>query len=191
MKSKKGCIRRAIVGMLRKEGSLVKKHRKSIQIVILLIFVVVGGITVVNALSRDAEAPPVEGRIAPDFSVAGLDGQTYRLSDFRGQTVVLNFWGSFCEPCVREMPLLQQVHEEYAEDGVVVLGVNLDESLATVRSFVRSVDVHFPILLDHGKIQKQYGVIWYPTTFVIGPDGTIVHKKVGEITDMRQVAAYF
>jgi peroxiredoxin len=169
----------------------VKKYRKPMQIAILLVFVLVGGITVASALSNDAEAPPTEGQIAPDFSVAGLDGQTYRLSDFRGRHVVLNFWGSFCDPCVREMPLLQQIYEHYADEGVVVLGVNLDESLATVRSFVRSVDVNFPILLDHGKIQKRYGVIYYPTTFVIGPDGKIAHKKVGEITDMRQVAAYF
>ena len=169
----------------------MKKHKKFIQIAILLMVAAAGVLAISDSLSGGSPTPPQAGDRAPDFRVEGLDGSVYRLSDFAGQTVVLNFWGSFCEPCVREMPLLQGVYEKHRDSGVVVLGSNLDEKLLTVQSFVERTGVTFPILLDHNDIQKKYGVIYYPTTFVIGPDGRVKYKKIGEITDPRELERYF
>lgn len=169
----------------------MKKNKKIIQFAILLAVVVVGALTISDSLNGRSYNPPAAGDKAPDFTVEGLDGNTYRLSDFAGKTVVLNFWGSFCEPCVREMPLLQDLYEKHRDNNVVVLGSNLDEKLLTVQSFVERTGVTFPILLDHTDIQKKYGVIYYPTTFVIDPSGRVKYKKIGEITDARELEQYF
>lgn len=165
----------------------MKKNKRWIQIVILAAIVVVGGYTIGSSLWDEKETKIVRvGDKAPNFSVEGLDGKTYRLSDYRGTTVVLNFWGSFCPPCVNEMPLLDDIYEANA-DHAVVLGVNLDEARLTVESFVRRTGVTFPILLDDETIQRMYGVIQYPTTFVIDAEGVITRKVESEITSPIQL----
>lgn len=163
----------------------MKKNRKLIQIIILSGVLLIGSITIGYSLFAGEPRLPQAGENAPDFTLKGLDGEIYKLSDFKGQPILLNFWGSFCPPCVDETPLLQQYYEKYKDQGFVILGVNLNEPTVSVQGFVRQFGVTYPILLDKEKVRKQYGVNQFPTTFFIEPDGTIAEIWIGEIKEKQ------
>jgi peroxiredoxin len=156
-------------------------RNKWVQLFILIVIIVAGAVTIGANLS--AAPNPDVGDKAPDFSLYGLDGEQYELQDYRGTYVVINFWGSFCEPCVREMPLIQNKYEQYKDQNLVVLGINLDESTVTINNFTRGMNLTFPILLDKNVVRKQYGVYEYPTTFFIDQQGIIRQKIVGEMNE--------
>lgn len=123
------------------------------------------------------------GQQAPDFELRMLDGQTVKLSDYRGKTVMLNFWATWCPPCREEMPYMQQFYTEYEKDGVVILGVNATSteiSLPVVDSWLKEWGITFPIVLDEqGEVTRTYRVNAYPATFVIDRDGVIRQKQSG------------
>ncbi len=165
------------------------KNKKGLQIAILLAVVVIGAYTIGTSLF-EGNTIPVVGDKAPNFELVGLDGEPYELSDYKGKWVVVNFWGTFCPPCVREMPLIQSQYEKWHPTGEVeMLAVNLDEPLVTVQSFIDDhVKNHasegaplFPVLLDNDIVRKQFGVTSYPTTFFIDPKGVVRHIAVGEM----------
>ncbi len=162
------------------------------QLVILLAILTVGGFTVGSNLLSGSTLPE-EGDSAPDFVLSRLDGAQHHLSDYRGKYVLLNFWGSFCEPCVREMPEIQKQYEKYGAGQLQVIGVNLDEGVVTVKNFVSGLHLTFPILLDHNTIRKKYGVNSYPTTFFLDPQGKIIVKHIGEMDEayLRQTLSGF
>ncbi|SFA75539.1 Peroxiredoxin [Lentibacillus halodurans] len=117
-----------------------------------------------------------EGKHAPDFEVETLSGDTFRLSDLRGQKVILNFWASWCGPCKEEMPEMQQFYNEYG-DQVEVVAVNLtgnDTSIEAVREYIDKHDYTYTVPLDkNSEIQDQYSIYNIPTTYFIGTDGKI------------------
>lgn len=161
----------------------MEKNRKWIQLVVLLAVLIIGGLTVSSTLSSGDDIPDV-GKKAPEFSLIGQDEKVHRLSDYKGKAVVVNFWGTFCPPCREEMPAIQRQYEKWKDKGLVVLGLNLNESAVTVQSFVRDTQVTFPILFDKDLVTaKKYNVTAYPTTFFIAPDGTIKAKFVGGMTE--------
>ncbi|NBI30432.1 redoxin domain-containing protein [Chengkuizengella marina] len=160
----------------------MKNNKKWVQYIILILFVVIAGVTLFSGVLSTDEVPEV-GNFAPDFSLKGLDGQVYQLSDFEGKPVVVNFWGSFCEPCVREMPAIEDIYNKYQSKDLIILGVNLDEPEVTVQSFVNQVGVTFPILLDKNIVSDQYDVRYYPTTYFIDANGIIMEKKIGEMSE--------
>lgn len=138
-----------------------------------------------------AEALIAPGNPAPEFTLPTLDGETISLSDLRGQAVVLNFWASWCPPCRAEMPDLERLYQTYRTDNLVVIGVNLQESPVTVRSFVEREGLGFPIVLDRdGSVTNLYRIIPLPTTFFIDPDGIITAKYEGRLSarDMDTLA---
>lgn len=151
-------------------------RRKWMQVIILSFIFIIGGYTIISGLFGDKEKPLDVGDMALDFTLTDLDGQVVSLSDYKGKAIMLNFWGTFCPPCVTEMPLFQDYYEDYEEEGLVVLGVNLNEPPVTVRRFVKEYGLTFPILLDKDVVRKQYGVRQYPTTFFIDRDGVIQRK---------------
>lgn len=161
----------------------MRKHRKLVQVLILSAVLIVSIVTLAGGLFNQADPPPRAGSEPIDFALRGLDGQAYTLSDYAGQPVIINFWGTFCPPCVSEMPLIESYYKRYADEGLVVLGVNLNEAEVTVRSFVRDLDLSFPIVLDKNRVVKEYGVYEYPTTFFITRDGIIQDVYHGELTD--------
>jgi peroxiredoxin len=149
------------------------KNRKWIQSVILAAVLLLGGYTIGSSLFSKEEIPK-EGSTAPAFTLTGLDGKTYKLSDYKGKVVLVNFWGSWCEPCVSEMPVIQKQYEKWKSQGVEVLALNLDESMVTVQSFVKQHGLTFPILFDKElKMRNKYRVIGYPTTFFVNKKGEI------------------
>ncbi|MDG0789706.1 redoxin domain-containing protein [Cohnella ginsengisoli] len=91
------------------------------------------------------------GSEAPAFELLGLDGQAHSLESYRGKPLVINFWGTFCPPCRNEMPALQAQYDKWKDQGVQLVGINLSEDRVSVGSFLRSYDIHFPVLLDKNK----------------------------------------
>ncbi|MED3551940.1 peroxiredoxin family protein [Cytobacillus praedii] len=121
------------------------------------------------------------GLKAPDFELKNLAGETVRLSDFKGQKIMLNFWATWCPPCKKEMPDMQKFFE-LAKNDVVILAVNIDPE-ADVAGFAKKMDVHFPILLDEkDKVSSIYKILTIPTTYFIDEDGIIRHKHLSAMT---------
>ena len=156
------------------------------------------GIIVVFALPsyRHGEAS-VAGERAENFSFQ-MDGKPAHLSDLRGKVVVLNFWGSWCPPCIEETPELNRLQKYIASRNAVVLGVAADEDPAAYQQFLQEHGVIFPTYRDPGTknnispIAISYGTSMYPETYIIGRDGKIERKIVGyQEWDSPQMRAYF
>ncbi len=130
----------------------------------------------------------VHGMPAPDFTLLSLDGSKIKLSDYRGKAVLLNFWATWCPPCKVEMPWFEDLQKQYAKDGLVVLGVAMDDSgPATIAKFASELGVNYPVLLGTDKVSDDYGDVQYlPTTFYIGRDGAIVDKMTG-LLDRKEI----
>lgn len=121
------------------------------------------------------------GDKAPDFSIRTDSGQTISRSDFGGRLLVLNFWATWCPPCIQEMPLLDQFQKKLKDSGVVVLGVSVDEDEAAYRRFLDRAGVSFLTARDpEYLISGKFGTYRYPETYVINRDGKVVQKIVGE-----------
>ncbi|OTA41537.1 MAG: hypothetical protein A6D92_05830 [Symbiobacterium thermophilum] len=122
----------------------------------------------------DAYAVPQVGSPAPDFEIPALDGGTVRLSDLRGQPVVINFWATWCPPCRKEMPDFQEVYERYHGDGLQFYAINVGESRVTVRDFMARIGVDLPVLIDAGEeAQSAYNILPIPATFFIDREGIV------------------
>lgn len=125
--------------------------------------------------------PSIRGRIAKDFEVT-LDGKPKHLTDLRGTVVVLNFWATWCPPCVDEAPSLNQLQKRIAPLGGTVLGVSEDEDQAAYDNFLKVYSLGFPTYRDpvKGRIALDYGTSMYPETYIIDRNGRIDRKIVGE-----------
>lgn len=122
------------------------------------------------------------GKTAPDFELKDLSGKSVRLSDFRGKSVILNFWASWCPPCREEMPEFQRIYNEN-KDKLAVIGVNLQESKENSEAFVKKLGITFPILLDpNAEVKDIYNVFTQPVTYFIDANGKIADKKFGPLT---------
>ena len=123
------------------------------------------------------------GQMAPPFTVRDLDGRSVRLQDLRGKPVVLDFWATWCAPCRVSMPDLDALQERYSEQGLVVLGLSLDEEgTAPVKRFVDRLGIKFRIALANEKLLAQYGPIRSaPTTLFINRRGVVVRRVVGYV----------
>ncbi len=125
---------------------------------------------------------PHEGFLVPDFTLDTLQGEKATLSHLRGKIVVVNFWATWCLPCRRETPALEEAYEQYKDSAVVILGVNLtdQDSISDVKSFVREFKLTYPILLDRdGSVSNLYQIEGLPTTFFINREGIIRTVVVG------------
>ncbi|XOK63671.1 thiol-disulfide oxidoreductase ResA [Paenibacillus elgii] len=120
------------------------------------------------------------GKKAPDFALTGLHGQTVRLSDYDGTGVLLNFWASWCDPCVKEMPLLNEAYGRLP--GVEIVAVNMGETKERASEFADRHRLKLPILLDsQGEVKKRYKISGLPATFLVDDKGRIVQKFSGEL----------
>lgn len=126
------------------------------------------------------------GEYAPDYTLTTLNGEMVSLSDFKGKKVVLNFWASWCPPCIAEMPQIQAFYQDFENKDVVVLAVNLtesEESIINVSNFIDAFGLTFPIVLDEkSKMAEIYQVRTIPTTFFLNEKGKIMQKWVGPLT---------
>lgn len=125
---------------------------------------------------------------APDFELTTLTGDTVRLSHFKGRKVFLNFWTTWCPPCIEEMPVIQHYYEGEAKaDDVVVLSINatdLEFSRKDVEEFAGEHGITFPIMLDEkGEVSISYEVLTIPTSYIINEEGVITDQIIGPVTE--------
>jgi len=126
------------------------------------------------------------GDTAPNFQTFTADGQQVELAELRGQTVLLNFWATWCGPCRIEMPEFQQAYEAYADEGFVIVAVNNQETSEQVNAFGEELGLTFPLAMDlRGSIQEIYGVRSYPSTYLIDENGVIIERHPGVLNVER------
>lgn len=136
-----------------------------------------------NLASRETVANSFTGKPAPAWELKGVDGETVKSTDFKGKVVVLDFWATWCGPCKMEIPGFVELQEKYGKDGLVIVGVSLDEGgPSVVKPFMKRNKINYPIVMHDGKITDVFGgVSGIPTTFIINREGKITAKHVGYI----------
>jgi len=123
------------------------------------------------------------GTLAPDFSLADLDGNPIHLADLRGRPVVINFWASWCGPCVEEFPLLREAAARHAGHGLVVVGIVYQDRSEAARDFMTRNGATWDAAMDPGeRVAAAYGILGPPETFFIGRDGRIVARQFGQFS---------
>jgi cytochrome c biogenesis protein CcmG, thiol:disulfide interchange protein DsbE len=156
------------------------------------ILILVAGLLVLGwlVLRRPSDVKHASAlRPAPDFSLADLSGRTFRLSDYRGKVVVLDFWATWCDPCKQEIPHFIEMQSKYASQGLQVLGVSMDDDEAPVRQFQQQFKMNYPVALGSPELADQYGgILGLPITFVIDRNGRIAARHVGA-TDVSVIKA--
>jgi peroxiredoxin len=121
---------------------------------------------------------------APQFVVRSVDGQTVKLSQFRGRPVIVDFWATWCVPCRASLPDLNVMQSRFAQRGLVVLGLSVDDdnNAPEIRAFVKKMGLRFPVALADERVMDQYGPIRsIPTTFFINRGGLVVRRVVGYV----------
>lgn len=117
---------------------------------------------------------------APDFTLKSTTGDNQRLAEQRGNVVMLNFWASWCAPCRKEMPLLDELYQRYQSAGFVLYGINVESDTAAADKLLEDIPVSFPVLYDPtSKVSELYGVDAMPTTILIDRDGKIRYTNRG------------
>lgn len=120
------------------------------------------------------------GQAAPDFVLKSAAGQNLRLSEYRGDVVMINFWATWCGPCRQEMPLLDDLYNRYQRVGFNLLGVNIDDDSGRAMEMVDELGVSFPVLFDEKKeVSKLYQVEAMPVTILVDRHGTVRHVHHG------------
>lgn len=118
---------------------------------------------------------------APEFRLEDLQGQMHSLAEHRGKVLIINFWATYCKPCLKEMPSLQRVWEQLRDEDIEVLAIDVGEPRDWILEFKGIEAFRFPILLDHERVVTgEFGVRGIPTTFIVDPAGRVVIKAVGE-----------
>jgi peroxiredoxin len=161
----------------------MKNKRTVMRVLVLGVIVVALGSAFYTAYTSDDSIVEV-GEAAPDFTLKNLEGEEIRLSELRGKGVVVNFWATWCNPCKREMPLIDEKYQVVKDQGIEILAVNIAESHLAVSSFINRLGVTFPVLLDsHRVVTQRYGVGALPSTFFINKDGVVMDHFVGEMNE--------
>ncbi len=162
------------------------KSRRTLTILISLVALITGTWAIFENVSKpeSGRGNTIQvGAKAPEFTAVNSIGEQVRLSDYRGKAVMINFWASWCVPCVREMPLVHQIAQDYQND-METLFVNVGESKGTIREFMDKQAFDFPVIIDvTGNISGMYRITGLPATMVIDRDGEFRHILLGELTE--------
>ncbi len=152
---------------------------KSKLVKILALLAVAGGVTWFALRSRPPH-PVAIGERAPDFALPSLTSGSIALREFHRQVVVVNFWATWCPPCVEEAPSLEKFAELMRPRGVTVIGVSVDEDPQTLARFVAKIPLTFPIARDPDRlISGRYGTYKFPESYIIDRDGRVAEKIIG------------
>lgn len=138
-----------------------------------------------GVIDRPVLPAPEVGSLAPNFELAALSGKTVQSTNLLDKPVFINFWATWCAPCVLEMPNLQKYYEKYG-DEFEILAINAGESERDVGQFVDDIGITFPVLFDpQSKITLEYKVQGYPTTFILRSDGIIQAVHIGMLSEKK------
>lgn len=147
----------------------------------LALLLLLAGLAAGLCVRHGPPGPPLKpGEVAPDFQLPTIDGEPFVLATLRGRVVVLNFWATWCPPCVEEMPSLERLHRALAGEGLAVVGAAGDGKAADVQSFTRRLGLTFPQLHDEGSaVAHRYRAYGYPTTVVVDRAGRVAAVYLG------------
>ncbi|KRG13433.1 thiol-disulfide oxidoreductase [Virgibacillus soli] len=154
--------------------------------VILAIMLIAVGYTLYANFTKETRGELEIGDKAPDFILSDMEGNKHKLSDYKGQGVFLNFWGTWCKPCEREMPYMNNQYKVYKDQGVEILAVNVGEPDFLINKFVKKHELVFPILKDKNKdVLNLYNITPLPTTILINSEGIITAIESGELPEAK------
>jgi len=162
--------------------------RKSRLLVFGLLLLLASSLSGCTSSGGATKTAPRPGNLAPDFTLYTLNGKRISLSEFKGQRVLLNFWATWCGPCRRELPYLEEAFQSKGTE-VKFLGVNVGESPSEVREFVRANKISFTILAGAKTtdVAEAYNVRYIPTTFLIGEERVVENVKIGAFASLGEV----
>ena len=151
----------------------MKNFNQARHHLIQLIFIV--GLVLSFEVNADIPKGP-----APDFVLKSASGENLRLSEYRGEVVMINFWASWCGPCRQEMPILDELYNQYQPLGFTLLGVNVEENSDDAKNMLKEIPVSFPILFDtKSSVSKLYDVIAMPSTVLVDRSGNVRYLHHG------------
>lgn len=169
---------------MNEKKSKTKQNRLIMRSAILLVLIAAIGYTIYNSVTAKDVTILEPGDQAPNFSLVDLEGNEHKLSDYKGQGVFLNFWGTWCEPCKEEMPAMDSQYAAYKDQGVQVLAVNIAQSDFEVKSFADQYGLSFPVVIDKTKdVMTAYNIRPLPTTVLVNPEGDIERIITGEMSE--------
>jgi peroxiredoxin len=161
-----------------------KKRRLMMRTSILILLSAALVYTLYANFTKDQVSAVQKGNEAPDFVLTDMEGNRHTLSNYRGQGVLLNFWGTWCKPCEYEMPYMENQYKDYKSEGVQILAVNVGEPKYSVENFANRHNLSFPILIDNGEqVQTAYGVDPLPVTFLIDKNGVLIDTLTGSMSE--------
>jgi peroxiredoxin len=150
-------------------------------LMIALLVLIGGGVYIYSNLPSTTAV--VAGDMAPNFQLKDTNGNTVTLSELRGRVVMVNFWATWCPPCIEEMPSMERLYQLMAGEDFVMLAINTEkDGRSAVSAFLKKKSYNFTILYDdQGAVQQQYGVYKFPESFIVGKDGSVVEKIIGPL----------
>lgn len=150
------------------------------KLVILIIALFLFG---VNCEKKKGESQKIE--VNPiDFTLKDLQGNEWTLRKQKGKVIILDFWATWCKPCVATIPIFNELYEKYNDKGLLILGIGLDEEQA-LRRFMESHNISYPVLIGNREIAQKYRIYAIPSTFVIDKEGKITSRHVGLEPEMQ------
>src|SRR5690625_241885 len=175
-----------------------KRHKKRNRLIYRTVILLVLLSAIIFAIVTNLQADNTVYRVgdqAPDFQLPQInkynESETIQLSDLRGKGVMLNFWATWCKPCEREMPYMQELYPVYKERGIEIVAVSLDSTELVVDRFIDKYDLTFPIPHDKtGEVRDLYKIGPIPSSIFINPDGKI-HRVVNGALSLESLESYF
>ena len=153
---------------------------------ILLVLLLAIGYTVYSAATKEKVALLKVGAAAPNFEVVDLNGEKHKLSEYEGTGVVLNFWGTWCEPCEREFPAMTRQYDEMKDEGVQIIALNYAQTDFEVKKYVENMGMTFPVAIDKTKsVFTAYNIDPLPTSIFINPQGVVERVVTGEMSEQQ------
>lgn len=161
-----------------------KKKRFYVRTAILAVLVAAIVFTIYSNVTKEQNAILKVGDKAPDFALVDMNGEKHQLSDYKGQGVFLNFWGTWCKPCEREFPIIDDQYQKYKDQGLEILAVNVGESDLKVQRYIERKGLTFPVLIDNNKsVINAFHINPLPTTILINSEGKIEKIITGEMSE--------
>jgi cytochrome c biogenesis protein CcmG/thiol:disulfide interchange protein DsbE len=166
-------------GLLRAPSGRLALRWRALGAVLPLLLLVAWGAFLA---ARSAPSGAAVGQPAPDFALVDLDGNAVSLADLRGRPLIVNFWASWCGPCVEEFPLLERASRTHGAHGLAVVGIVFRDNSEAARAFMQRMGAGWRALMDPGgRVAERYGIYGPPETFFINAEGVVVARQIGQL----------